>query len=341
MMKNRYEFMFFVEAANCNPNGDPDMGNYPRADLETMEGIITDVAIKRRIRNYIEEAYQHKFGMDIMRRDSTNINTLIAELVLETYGGKIERPKGKDSKFNNKKAEEASVLACNRYFDVRTFGGVLSVGLNAGQIRGPVQLGISKSLDPIFPIDATLSVCSYTEAPKDAYTLEEYHKYDEEKDRDTKRTFGRKIFIPYGLYVVKGSISANLANKTGFSDNDMNVLFEAIMNMYNNDISASKKGMSVIQPLIIFKHIGNDNTTDEKQKERETLLGCAPAYKLYESVKAVKKDGVEYPRNYTDYDVTIDKTNLPNGIQIGFKYGPFDEIIWDKLGENDTWLKMI
>lgn len=335
-MKNRYEFMFFIEAENCNPNGDPDMGNDPRMDPEDMTGIISDVAIKRRIRNYIEEAYQHKFGMDIMKRDSSNMNRSIAELVIEANDGKLEK-KGKN--FKNKKVEEASVLACNRYFDVRTFGDVLTTGLNAGQIRGPVQIGISKSLDPILNIDITITRSCYTEGSY--LTLEEYDKEWEEKNSDAKRTMGRKAYIPYGLYVVKGSISANLANKTGFSENDMNVLFEAIMNMYNNDISASKKGMSVIQPLIVFKHIGNDTTTDEKQKERETLLGCTPAYKLYESVKAVKKDGIEYPRNYTDYDVTIDKTNLPSGIQVGFKYGPFDEIIWDKLSDKDNWLKMI
>lgn len=339
-MKNRYDFAFLVEAENCNPNGDPDMGNYPRMDVETNEGIITDVALKRRIRNYIEEAFQHKFGMDIIRRDGSNINTAIAEIVLDTYGGKIEKPKGKDAKFNNKKANEASVLACERYYDVRTFGGVLTTGLNAGQIRGPVQIGIAKSLDPVMPIDSTLSVCSYTEGEK-MYTLEEYQEYDEGKDSNSKRTFGRKVFLPYGLYLVKGSISANLANKTGFTENDMNILFEAIMNMYNNDISSSKKGMSVLQPLIIFKHIGNDNTTDEQQKERETLLGCAPSYKLYDSIKIAKKDGVEYPRHYTDYDITIDKTNMPSGIQIGFKYGPFDEIIWNQISDNDNWLKMI
>lgn len=335
-MKNRYEFMFFVQAENCNPNGDPDMGNYPRMDSETGIGIITDVAIKRRIRNYIEEAYQHKFGMDIIKRDSSNMNRSIAELVIEANDGKLEK-KGKD--FKNKKVEDASILACNRYFDVRTFGDVLTTGLNAGQIRGPVQIGIAKSLDPIFDMDISITRQCYTEG--NYLTLDEYDKEWEDRDSDTKRTMGRKTFIPYGLYIVKGSISANLANKTGFSENDMNVLFEAIMNMYNNDISASKKGMSVIQPLIVFKHIGNDNTTDEKQKERETLLGCVDAYKLYESVKVVKKGEVEYPRNYTDYNVTVDKTNLPKGVQIGFKYGPFDEIIWDKLSESDNWLKMI
>lgn len=333
-MKNRYEFMFFVEAEYCNPNGDPDMGNYPRVDPETMEGIITDVAIKRRIRNYIETAYEYKYGMDIIKRDSSNMNKAIAEVVIEANGGKIQTKKD----FKNKKVNESSKIACERYFDVRTFGDVLTTGLNAGQIRGPVQIGISKSLDKVLPIDTAITRVCYTEGK---FTdIEEYDKIDSSTDDSKKRTMGRKNFIPYGLYVVKGSISPNLANKTGFTENDMNILFEAIMNMYENDISSSKKGMSVLQPLIIFKHIGNDTTTDEKQRERETLLGCVPAYKLYESVQIHKKDGIEYPRNYRDYDVAIDMTNMPKGVEVGFKYNPYDDVIWN-LSEKEDWIKVI
>ena len=328
-MNNRYEFMFFVEAKNCNPNGDPDMGNTPRIDPETMNGIITDVAIKRRIRNYIEDAFQHKYGLDIIKRESSNMNKAIAEVVLEANNGTIDK-KG------NKKVNESMKLACERYFDVRTFGDVLTTGLNAGQIRGPVQIAMATSLDPILPLDMTITRMCYTEGKYT--TLEEYDKLDNEMNDDSKRTMGRKQSIPYGLYVVKGSVSANLAEKTGFNENDLNVLFEAIMNMYNNDISASKTGMSVIQPLIIFKHIGT-NPNNVEQNIRETKLGCAPAYKLYELVEIKKKDGIEYPRDYKDYDVKINKNNLPNGVQIGFKYGPFDEIIWDNILEKDTWLK--
>ena len=328
-MNNRYEFMFFVEAKNCNPNGDPDMGNTPRIDPETMHGIITDVAIKRRIRNYIESAFNHEYGMDIIKREASNMNKAIAELVLEANGGKVDK-KG------NKKVNDSMELACKRYFDVRTFGDVLSTGLNAGQIRGPVQIAMSQSLDPILPMDMTITRMCYTEGKDD--NLEAYDKIDENKSPDEKRTMGRKQTIPYGLYVVRGSIAANLAEKTGFNEDDLNVLFEAIMNMYANDISSTKIGMSVIQPLIVFKHIGI-NQSNSKQLVRETKLGCAPAYKLFELVKISKKENVEYPRNYTDYDISIDLDNIPNGVQIGFKYGPFSEIVWDKPDKNDNWLK--
>lgn len=337
MMKNRYEFMFFLQAENCNPNGDPDMGNYPRIDPETMEGIITDVAIKRRIRNYIETAYEHKYGMDIIKRDASNMNKSIAELVLEVNGGKLEKPQKGD--FKNKKVDEVSELACTRYWDVRTFGDVLSTGINSGQIRGPVQIGISKSIDPILPIDTTITRNCYSEGK--FLTLEEYDELDKSMDPDKKRTMGRKNFIPYGLYIVKGSISPNLANKTGFSEEDINILWESIMGSYENDISASKKGMSVLQPMIIFKHIGTDNTTDQKQRERETMLGCVPAYKLYETINVVKREGIEYPRNYTDYDVKIDMTNMPKGIEVGFKMNPFDDVVWGKLPETEKWIKAI
>lgn len=328
-MNNRYDFMFFIEAKNCNPNGDPDMGNAPRIDDETLHGIITDVAIKRRIRNYIEDAFEHKYGMDIIKREASNMNKAIAEVVLEANNGKIDK-KG------NKKIEESSKLACERYFDVRTFGDVLSTGLNAGQIRGPVQFAMASSLDPIRPIDMTITRMCYTEGKSE--NLDDYDIIDEEMPNDKKRTMGKKETIPYGLYVVKGSISANLAEKTGFSEDDLKVLLESIVQMYNNDLSCTKMGMSVIQPIILFKHIGT-NQNNPEQNVRETKLGCSPSYKLYELVSISKKDGIEYPRDYTDYDITIDFDNIPNGVQIGFKYGPFDEVIWDKLSDNDKWIK--
>ena len=226
-MNNRYEFMFFLEAKNCNPNGDPDMGNTPRIDPETMQGLITDVVIKRRIRNYIEVAFNHKDGMDIIKREASNMNKSIAEVVLEVNDGKIDKKKG------NKKVEESSKLACKKYFDVRTFGDVLTTGLNAGQIRGPVQIEMSSSLDPILPMDISITRMCYTEGKSD--NIDDYDKIDMDLADDKKRTMGRKQYIPYGLYVVRGSVSANLAEKTGFSEDDLKILFESIMNMYEND----------------------------------------------------------------------------------------------------------
>lgn len=327
-MNNRYEFMFFIEAKNCNPNGDPDMGNTPRIDPETMHGIITDVAIKRRIRNYIENGFNHKYGMDIIKREASNMNRAIAEAVLTVNDTEIDK-KG------NKKIQEASEYLCHKYFDVRTFGDVLTTGLNAGQVRGPVQIAIANSIDPISPIDMSITRMCYTDG--DYITLEEYDIKDNEMPQDKKRTMGRKQIIPYGLYLVKGSISANLADKTGFNENDMKILFEAIMNMYSNDISASKMGMSVIAPMIIFKHVGTDS--DEEQRIRESKLGCANLYVLHNLLEISRKPDVEYARDYKDYNVTLNYFKKPNGIEIGFKDDPFGDIIWNK--EQDDWINII
>lgn len=335
-MNNRYDFMFFIDATNCNPNGDPDMGNTPRIDPETGFGLITDVAIKRRIRNYIEIAFNHKDGMDIIKRDSSNMNETIFKIVKDANDGIVEI---KDKKPINKKINESRKLACEKYFDVRTFGDVLTTGANAGQIRGPVQISMASSLDQILPMDITITRMCYTEG--NFTTEEEFEKLDSEMSNDKKRTMGRKQYIPYGLYVVKGSVSANLANKCGFSENDLNILFESIMNMYNNDLSATKTGMNVLQPMIIFKHVGtNNNSSNVEQNIRESRLGCAPSYKLYELVDVHKKEGIEYPRKYQDYDAFIDFENIPKGVEIGFKYGPFDDIIWNKLSDKDNWFKL-
>jgi CRISPR-associated protein Csd2 len=332
-MNNRYDFLFFIQAKNCNPNGDPDMGNTPRIDPETMQGIITDVAIKRRIRNYIEIAFEDKEGYEIIKKEASNMNKSIAEVVLEVNDGKIDKKNG------NKKVAESSKRACEKYFDVRCFGDVLTTGLNAGQIRGPVQLEMAYSLDPIMPLDITITRMCYTKGESDK--LEDYDDIAEKMSDDKKRTMGRKQYIPYGLYIVRGSISANLAEKTGFNEEDLKILFEAIINMYTNDKSATKSGMSVLQPMIIFKHVGVSDETNLEQKIRESKLGCAPDYKLHELVNIHKKDNIEYPRNYTDYEATVEISKLPKGVEIGFKYGPFDDIVWNKVSENDNWFKEI
>lgn len=326
-MKNRYEVMFFIQAKNCNPNGDPDMGNAPRIDPETNYGYITDVAIKRRIRNYIDEAFAGKEGMEIIKQQASNMNRAIYECLAAVSDGKVDAKKNK--------SVEASQYACAKYFDVRAFGDVLSTGLNAGQVRGPVQIAFASSVDPILPLDMCITRMCYTEGK--GTTLKEYDDIDAKLEDDKKRTMGRKSIIPYGLYVVRMSISANLADKTGFNEEDLNVLFEAIMNMYNNDISSSKMGMTVLQPMVIFKHVGTQEKNNEEQLLRETKLGCAPSHVLFDLVHIEKKENVEYARDYRDYDAYISLDKLPNGVQVGFKYGPFDEIVWDK--PTNDWLK--
>lgn len=328
-MTNKYDFTFFIQATNCNPNGDPDMGNLPRIDEETMHGFITDVCIKRNIRNYIETAFQNVDGMDIIIKDATNVNQSIAEAVIEINNGKVDKKKG------NPKVNESRQLVCEKYFDARAFGAVLTTGLNAGQIQGPIQFGFGSSVDPIFVKDITITRNCYAEG--DYNTVEEYQKKAESIPQEKKRTMGRKQFIPYGLYVVHGHVSAHDAQKTGFSEKDLQYLFESILNMYNSSTSASKAGMTVVSPIIIFKHVGSSHGTPE-EKQRGAVLGCAPAYRLQELIDIHKKEDVEFPRNYTDYNLSVNISNLPDGVEIGFKYNPFEPIVWGK--PNDNWIKV-
>lgn len=324
---NRYEFMFFIQCVNGNPNGDPDMGNTPRMDPEDMHGYITDVAIKRRIRNYIQTAFEGQDGMSIIMQNATNINKSIAK-VKEDSGVDIT-----DKTING--IEPARKLACTRFYDVRTFGAVLSTGPNAGQVRGPVQLTFAKSIDPILPLDISITRMVVADGDKDKDSAY-YAELEASTPEDKLRTMGRKQFLPYGLYEARGFISANLAAETGFDDSDLKALFEAILNMYEHDRSASKGEMSVISPLIIFKHVGTD--TDEVQRTRQAKLGCAPAHKLFELVDIAKKENVELPRSYRDYDCSIKLSALPAGIEAGFLDTPYGEISWGAIPEDNNWL---
>ena len=324
-IQNRYEFMYFVSCTNANPNGDPDMGNTPRVDPQTMQGYITDAATKRRIRNYVDTAYQGENGMNIIIQQSTNLNRFIAQA--KRAAGVEDCAKTKNEIYKGRQK------ACELFYDVRTFGAVMSTGPNAGQVRGPVQITFGKSLDPVLPLDISITRVQATMG--DPSTVEEYLEQEENTPNDKLRTMGRKQFIPFGLYEVRGFISANLAAETGFDEHDLNVLFEAILNMYEHDRSASKGEMSVVSPLIIFKHVGTD--TDENQRQRQAKLGCAPAHKLFELVDVHKKPEVEFPRSYLDYDALVRLEQVPKGVQIGFQSGPYDEIVWDKLPESEHW----
>ena len=326
-IQNRYEFMFFIQCINGNPNGDPDMGNTPRMDPEDMHGYITDVAIKRRIRNYIQDAFKEQPGMSIIMQNATNINKFIAK-AKETAGVEFAA-KDKESIY------KARQKACAMFYDVRTFGAVLSTGPNAGQVRGPVQISFARSIDPILPLDISITRMVVADGDKDnnfAY----YEALEKKTPEDKLRTMGRKQLISYGLYEVRGFISANLAAETGFDDEDLKALFESILNMYEHDHSASKGEMSVISPLIIFKHIGTDS--DVVQRERQAKLGCAPAHKLFELVDIRKKAEIEYPRSYQDYECSIRLTDVPKGVEVGFMENPFDDVSWDKLPDGNNWI---
>jgi len=328
-INNRYEFMFFIECVNGNPNGDPDMGNTPRMDPQDMHGYISDVAIKRRIRNYIEMAYSGIENMQIIIKNATNINKYIAYV--------NEKANVKATAKSKEKVNAARDLACQLFYDVRTFGAVLSTGLNAGQVRGPVQLTFARSLDPILPLDISITRMAITKDVDNVKTYDAYEKWESEQDEASLRTMGRKQFIPYGLYEARGFISANLAEETNFDEKDLRILFEAIMNMYEHDRSASKGQMSVISPLIIFKHVGTDS--DSEQRVRQSKLGCAPAHKLFELVKVQRKENVEVPRSYKDYIATVNLDAVPNGVDIGFLCEANGEIVYNRIPEFCDWLK--
>lgn len=326
-IQNRYEFMYYVSCTNCNPNGDPDMGNTPRIDPQTMQGYITDGATKRRIRNYVELAYAGMPGMNIIIQQSTNINRHIAEA--KRAAGVEDCAKAKEAVYAGRKK------ACELFYDVRTFGAVMSTGPNAGQVRGPVQISFGKSLDPVLPLDISITRMAVADNAGNAQTVEDYEKWEAEQPEEKLRTMGRKQFIPFGLYEVRCFISANLAAETGFDDQDLKILFEAILNMYEHDRSASKGEMEVVSPLIIFKHVGTDS--DASQRVRQAKLGCAPAHKLFDLIQVQKKKDVRYPRTYRDYDASVALGKLPKGVQIGFQSAPYGSICWDRLPEEETW----
>lgn len=325
-IKNRYEFIYYVACTNANPNGDPDMGNTPRVDPQTMQGYISDVSTKRLIRNYVAMSRAGEPGMEIIVQKSTNMNRHIARAKREA--GVEDCAKAKEAIYAGRQK------ACELFYDVRTFGAVMSTGPNAGQVRGTVQITFGKSLDPVLPLDISITRMAVTDGEKDL-KLEDYQQMENEKPEDKLRTMGRKQLIPFGLYEIRGFISANLAAETGFDEEDLNLLFEAIMNMYEHNRSASKGEMEVVSPLIIFKHVGTDS--DLEQRVRQAKLGCAPAHKLFDLVEVKKKEYVVYPRSYHDYTAAVHLNRVPKGVEVGFKEDAFSDIVWNHLPENEEW----
>ena len=327
-IKNRYEFIYYVACTDANPNGDPDMGNTPRVDPQTMQGYISDVSTKRLIRNYVTMSREGEPGMEIIVQQSTNMNRHIARAKREA--GVEDCAKAKEAIYAGRQK------ACELFYDVRTFGAVMSTGPNAGQVRGPVQITFGKSLDPALPLDISITRMAVTDGEKDL-KMEDYQRMENEKPEDKLRTMGRKQFIPFGLYEIRGFISANLAAETGFDEEDLNLLFEAILNMYEHNRSASKGEMEVVSPLIIFKHVGTDS--DLEQRVRQAKLGCAPAHKLFDLVEVRKKESIVYPRSYHDYNAIIHLNHVPKGVEVGFKEEAFSDIVWNQLPENEEWFK--
>jgi CRISPR-associated protein Csd2 len=326
IIENRYEFICLLDCENGNPNGDPDAGNAPRIDPEDMRGLVSDVALKRRIRNYVHVSKSNQIPNAIFIEQATNLNRPICRAHEETEGGLDSSGKGAAKN----KVELARKWMCNSFYDVRTFGAVMSTGANAGQVRGPVQVTFARSVDAVLPLDISITRMAVADKVTGAKSSADYAAWEDQQPEDKLRTMGRKALIPYGLYVFKGFISANLAEHTGFTEDDLALLWEALLKMYEHDRSASKGIMSVREPIFVFKHVGNDS--DESQRKQQAKLGCAPAHKLFDLIRIEKGDGVEAPRSFTDYVVRFRKSGLPSGVQAGFVVygdGGRAELKWD------------
>mgnify|MGYP003394379228 CR=1 FL=1 len=307
-IKNRYDFLLVFDCENGNPNGDPDANNLPRTDPETMRGLVTDVAIKRRIRNYVQMRHGNNTPHRIFIQQGTNLNRFISE-AHEAKGGTV--PTDKASK---PKVQEARAWMCENFYDVRTFGAVMGTGANAGQVRGPVQITFAQSIDKVIPADISITrmaVADKAEGAKDSAGIK---VWEDTQPEDKLRTMGRKSYIPYGLYVAKGYISANLAADTKFNEADLALLFEAMVGMYEHDHTASKGSMSV-RALYVFKHVGTD--PQPNQRDQQTALGMCPAWKLLDLGQVINiKRLVDVPRAYSDYEVTVDPAKVPAGVEL-------------------------
>lgn len=279
-INNRYDFVYLFDIQDGNPNGDPDAGNLPRVDAETGMGLVTDVCLKRKVRNYVQISKNCTNGYNIFIKEKAILNNLIDE---------SHEDENVKSKTGGDKTEAARQFMCQKYFDVRTFGAVMSTGKNAGQVRGPIQFTFGRSVEPITAMEHSITRMAVA-TEKEA-----------EKQSGDNRTMGRKATIPYGLYVCHGFISANLAKQTGFSEEDLEIFWDALKNMFDQDHSAAR-GLMSARKLIVFKH--------------DSELGCAPASELFDRVAIEKKDASKVARSFSDYDVKINKDNLPQGVTI-------------------------
>lgn len=295
-IKNRYEFVILFDVENGNPNGDPDAGNMPRIDPESGLGLVTDVCLKRKIRNFVETVKEGEAGYQIYIREDVPLNRSDRKAcenlgITETDDKKVTEGLKKLKKNDPDADLKIRDYMCQNFFDIRTFGAVMTTfvkaSLNCGQVRGPVQIGFARSIDPIVSQEVTITRVAITT----------------EKDAEDKKTeMGRKSIVPYGLYRAEGYVSANLARKvTGFTEEDLDLLWEAIINMFEHDHSAAR-GKMAVRELIVFKH----------SKE----LGDCPAYKLFDAVEVSRKADVVYPRNYRDYEVQIHGEQIPDSVEV-------------------------
>ena len=283
-LRNRYEFVLLYDVENGNPNGDPDAGNMPRIDPETGYGIVTDVCLKRKIRNYVEIVKGDQVGFKIYVKEGIPLNAQ-HRLAYTTTGTPLPE-KSKNVPPND--LETVRSWMCQNFFDVRTFGAVMTTGVNCGQVRGPVQINFSRSIDPIVQQEVTITRVTVTV-----------------EDAEKSTEMGRKHIVPYGLYRTEGYVSAKLANQpgkgTGFSEEDLELLWQALLNMFEHDHSAAR-GKMTTRKLIVFKH--------------QSELGNAPAQQLFDLVRVKRNDGVIIPRAFTDYTVEVASVNVPMGVEL-------------------------
>lgn len=311
MLTNRHDFLLLFEVTNGNPNGDPDAGNMPRLDPNTSRGIVSDVCLKRKVRNFVSAFAPKRSepGDNEMTANGHNIFVQQGAVLNESIekGVKAADEQLGAGAEDEKRAKAAMKWLCREFYDVRTFGGVLSTGDKPmrgsayGQVRGPVQFTFGQSFHPITPLEITITRCAVTK----------------EEDRASERTMGNKHIVPYALYAAKGYISPAFAERTGFSSADLDLLFEALLNMFEHDRSAAR-GEMIVRGLYDFEHTGTQGDTNAEQNRRESRVGCAHAHKLFEGVQVKLKDGKEFPESFADYEISCawDREELPRGVRL-------------------------
>lgn len=281
-LQNRYEFVLLFDVENGNPNGDPDAGNMPRVDPETGHGIVTDVCLKRKVRNFVDLTHKNKVGYHIYVREKAILNQQ-HEMAYSNLNLDSKKPKAED-------IDKARDWMCQNFFDVRTFGAVMSTGTNCGQVRGPVQIAFGKSIDPVVPREITVTRMAVTTVA------------EAEKQKGDNRTMGHKFIIPYALYRAHGFISAPLSESTKFSEDDLELFWRALINMFEHDRSAARGEMAA-RKLFVFKH--NDK------------LGNAPAHKLFDLIQVKRNIPDSEPvRKFSDYDLVVDTSAVPEGVEL-------------------------
>ena len=284
-LANRYDFILLFDVKDGNPNGDPDAGNLPRVDAETGKGLVTDVSLKRKVRNYVGLVKEEQPPYDIYVKEKAVLNNQH----LKAYQAFDLKPVKKKLPKNEEDAKKVRGFMCKNFYDVRTFGAVMTTEVNCGQVRGPVQLTFARSVDPIFAQEHSITRMAVT-TEKEA-----------EAQQGDNRTMGRKHTVPYGLYIAHGFVSAPLAGQTGFSENDLELLWQALENMFEHDRSAARGEMAT-RGLYVFKH--------------DSKLGNAHAHELFERITVAKKTGVQVPRAFSDYDVQVNDADLPQGVEL-------------------------